>query len=51
MLLPVGSMIFVAQIPFGVTAALSKGEILHEFEIIGRESIIRDRVRLAASPR
>ena len=51
MLLLVGSVIFVPQIPFQVTAALPKGKIIHEFEIIFRESTIRDRVRLGAGPR
>jgi hypothetical protein len=51
MLLPVGSVILVTQIPFQVTAALPKGETIHELEIIYRESTIRNRVRLGAGPR
>jgi hypothetical protein len=50
MLLLVGPVLLVLQIPFRGTAALPK-EIIHELEIICYESTIRDSVRLGAGPR
>ena len=49
-MLLVESVILVPQIPFQDTAALPKGTMIHEFEIICRESAIRDRLRLGAGP-